>query len=160
MIKILNAYKWLGDELGDNTKEIDLCLEKGLIKYTYGTDNLQPNFIVLESNIPAVKEILGDDYYRMKEETISQWLYNDFYGCYEDLVIENAFGDKIEITIDTICDLISDEEEVYFPNEEKLKIYNADVPADEVKNMLDEIGREQAKAQIKDLLNSIMEQGF
>jgi hypothetical protein len=157
MIKILSGYNWLG-EIGENTKEVDECIEKGLLKYLYDESN--PTFIILERNIDAVKEILNGDYDKFTERNILEWIEFEYVGCYDELEIENAYGNKIAVNIDTIFGLISDEEETYLSEDKKLAIYNAEDPADELKTIIDEIGREQAKIQIQDLLNSIVYQEF
>lgn len=155
MLKILNGYGWLNEE---NTKSIDECIEKGLLKYT--DDEFRPQFIVLESNLSAVKEILGDDYNKLQEKTFIEWLDFDFCGTYDELEIENMYSDKLYVSMTKIYDLISDDEETYFSDEDKLRIYNAECPNDELKMMLDKIGREQARQQIKNLLDSIVDQQF
>jgi len=155
MLKILNGYNWLEEE---NTKEIDACIEKGLLKYT--DDESRPQFIALESNLSAVKEILSKDYSNLEEKTFIEWLDFDFCGSYDELKIENMYSDKIYVRMSNLYDLISNEEENYFSNEDKLRIYNAECPNDELKFMLDKIGREQARIQIKNLLDSIVDQQF
>lgn len=159
MLRFLSGYSWL-EELGENTKEIDECLEKGLIKYVYGEDGDSPTFIILESNIPVVKEILKEDYNKLHERTLIEWIDFEFTGCYDEMKIKNSYGDKFRISMDNISSLIEDETEVYFPEDKQLLIYNAEYPNDELKFMIDEIGREQARIQIQDLLNSIVDQEF
>jgi hypothetical protein len=155
MLKILNGFDWLEDE---NTKEIDECLEKGLLKYTDGED--RPQFIALESNIEAVKEILKDDYNKLVERDFIEWLEFDFGGTYGDLEIENIWGNKIDVSIEKIIDLASDDEENYFADDKKLEIYNAECPNSELYKQLNVLGREQARLQIQDLLNMINDQSF
>jgi hypothetical protein len=104
MIKILSGYNWLG-EIGENTKEVDECIEKGLLKYLYDESN--PTFIILERNIDAVKEILNGDYDKFTERNILEWIEFEYVGCYDELEIENAYGNKIAVNIDTIFGLIS-----------------------------------------------------
>ena len=79
---------------------------------------------------------------------------------YEDLEIKNIYGNIINIDINTVCGLVSDEEEVYFSNTDKLKIYNAECPAEELKSFVDKIGRQQAIMQIEALLDSVRGQEF
>jgi predicted DNA-binding protein YlxM (UPF0122 family) len=160
MIKILSGYSWLEDELGDDTKEILECLEKGLIKRIYGNEDLEPYFIVLESNIPAVKDILKDDYNKLGEMNIVEYIkYHPFCDSMT-LTIQNGYGNEIEITSNDILDDIEENHESYFDDKEQLKIYNAEIPRDEILNALDELGRAQAKIQIESLLDSIKNQKF
>ena len=155
MLKILNGYNWLDDE---NTKEVEECTEKGLLKYT--DDESRPQFIALESNIIAIKEILKDDYDKLEEKSFIEWLEFDFCGNYDELKIESIFGDKIYVRTETILALISDEEETYFDNDMKLKVYNAECPDDKVLEYLNQIGRDQARIQIQALLQSVTTQTF
>lgn len=155
MLKILNGYNWLSD---GNTDEIDECIDKGLLKYTDG--EYRPHFIALEKNLVEIKEIIGEDYNRLEEKTFMEWIEFDFCGSYGDLEIENIFKDKIIISMNNIYDLILDDEGIYFSDEDKLRIYNAESPNDEIKFELDKIGREQARIQIKNLLDSITDQQF
>lgn len=157
MIKILNGYSWLEDELGEDTTEVKECLEKGLFKRI---DEDSAKFIVLESNIPAVKDILKDDYNKLGEYTIIQWITDYFCGSYESMRIQNLYGDDVHVMIEQIRDLISDNEELYLSDDKKLEIYNAECPYDKMEEILNEIGRTQAKIQIQDLLNSIKDQKF
>jgi hypothetical protein len=154
---MLNGYNWLENELGEDTKEIEECLEKGLIKRIYDGD---AKFVVLESNIPLVKEILKDDYEKLNEYTVCEWIKDYFCGNYEGLEIQNLYGDSVNVQIEQIYDLISDDEELYFPNDKKLEVYNAEYPYDKMEEVLNDIGRRQAKVQIQDLLNSITTQKF
>jgi hypothetical protein len=96
----------------------------------------------------------------LEEKTFMEWLDFDFCGTYGELKIENMYSDKICVSMTKIYDLISDDEETYFSDEDKLSIYNAECPNDELKFMLDKIGREQARQQIKNLLDSIVDQQF
>jgi hypothetical protein len=157
MIKMLNGYRWLEDELGEDTKEIKQLLDQGLIKRIYEDT---AKFIVLESDIPKVKEILGDDYNKLGEYTVVEWIKDYFCGNYEGLRIDNLYGDYVDVRMEQICDLISDDEELYFPNDKKLEVYNAECPYEKMEDVLNEIGRRQAKMQIQDLLNSINNQVF
>jgi len=160
MIKILSGYSWLEDELGDDTKEILECLEKGLIKRIYGNKDLEPYFIVLESNIPAVKEILKDDYKKLMKMTIVEYI-KDYPFCDSmTLTIQNVYGNEIEISSNDILDDIAENHESYFDDKEQLKIYNAEIPKEEIHNALDELGRSQARIQIESLLDSIKDQKF
>lgn len=157
MIKVLNGFNWLED-LDGTTKEIDECLEKGLLKYT--DDESRPQFIMIESNESAVKEILKGDYNKLQEKDFIEWLEFDFGGGYDDLKIENIYGDKVRVSIDMIIDLIKDEDVEWISNDKKLEVYNAECPFREMFDILNELGREQAKFQIQDLLNNIMNQTF
>jgi predicted DNA-binding protein YlxM (UPF0122 family) len=158
MIRILDGYYWLEEEVGDNTKEIRECLEKGLIKWF--DDDSQAKFIVLDSNITKVKEILKKDYDKLEEYSIIKYIHDYFCGSIQGLEIESIYGDKIYISINTIYDLIKDDEEIYLSDDKKIRIYNSNCPYDELYNILNELGREQAKIQIQDLLNSISNQKF
>lgn len=158
MLKILNGFDWLEEEIGEETKEIKECIKLGLLKYT--DDESRAQFIVLEKNIPAVKEILKEDYNKLKEKDFLEWLEFDFGGTYEGLEIKNIFNNKIVIDMDVIIDLINDEEELYFNNEMKLEVYNSDCPNEKLFDYLNEIGREQARLQIQGLLDSISNQMF
>lgn len=157
MIKMLNGYRWLEEVVGEDTEEIKECLDKGLIKRIYDGE---AKFVVLESNINKVKEILSEDYNELSEYTVVEWINEYFYGNYDNLEIKNLYGDTIYISMDTVCDLISDEEEEYFPDAKKLEVYNAECPYDKMEEILNEIGRRQAKMQIQDLLNSVTNQKF
>lgn len=111
MIKMLNGYSWLEDEIGEDTKEIKELLEKGLIKRIYEDT---AKFIALESDIPKIKEILGDDYNKLGEYTVIEWLKDYFCGNYEGLTVQNLYGDSVDVKMEQIYDLISDDEESYF----------------------------------------------
>jgi hypothetical protein len=158
MLKILNGFDWLEEEIGEETKEIKECIQKGLLKYT--DDESRAQFIVLESNIPAIKEILKDDYNKLAERDFIEWLEFDFGGTYGDLEIENIWGNKIDISIEKIIDLATDDEENYFSDDNKLEIYNSECPNNELYEQLNVLGREQARLQIQDLLNMINDQSF
>jgi predicted DNA-binding protein YlxM (UPF0122 family) len=158
MLKILNGFDWLEEEIGEETKEIKECIQKGLLKYT--DDESRPQFIVLEKNIPAVKEILKDDYNRLTEKDFLEWLEFDFGGCYEGLEIKNIFGNEINVSMDVIIDLINEEEELYFNDEMKLEVYNAERPNTKLFDFLNIIGRDQARLQIQALLDNIGTQTF
>jgi hypothetical protein len=158
MLKILNGFDWLEEEIGEETKEIKECIQKGLLKYT--DDESRAQFIVLESNIPAIKEILKDDYNKLVERDFIEWLEFDFGGTYGDLEIENIWGNKIDISIEKIIDLATDDEENYFSDDNKLEIYNSECPNNELYEQLNVLGREQARLQIQDLLNMINDQSF
>lgn len=151
MIKILNGFNWL-DDLGENTKEVDECLEKGLIKYTY--DEFNPNFMVLESNISAVKEILSDDYNKFKEEPFMDWLQDELYSCSRELEIFNSFDDKIVVDSSDVYNKIQ-EGELNITDKEKLIIYNAKNSADEMWFIANKLGKQLAKIRIMDLLDSL-----
>jgi hypothetical protein len=152
MLKILNGFSWLEEELGEDTKEIKECLKQGLIKYTY--DESRANFMVLESNIDVVKEVLGDDYYKLNEESLMPWLNEELRDCGRELEIENAFSDKIIINSYEIYDLINDGE-ISFSNEEIMDMYNSGSPALEMGDIGSILGTEQAKIRIMDLLNNL-----
>jgi uncharacterized protein (UPF0216 family) len=155
MLKILNGFSWLEEE---NTKEVEECIDKGLLKYTDGED--RPQFIALESNIQAIKEILGEDYNKFDEKDFIGWLKYDFGGCYQGLEIENSYNNRINVSKDKVIDMIVDEEDDYFNNNDKLLIYNAECPNDKLYYLLNKIGRQQAIDQIHDLLNSVTTQVF
>jgi hypothetical protein len=74
MIKILNGYSWLEDEVGDETAEVKECVEKGLIKRLYGDEDLEPYFVILEDNITTVNGILGDDYNKLREMDLLEYI--------------------------------------------------------------------------------------
>lgn len=152
MIKILNGFDWLECEIGSPTKEIIECIEKGLLKYTDGED--RPQFIVLESNINAVKEIMGDDYYKLDEESLMPWLNEELRDCGRELEIENAFSDKIVINSYEIYDLINNEE-IAITDKEKQSIYDSGSPTLEMWRLVTKIGKEQLKIRIMDLLSSL-----
>lgn len=158
MFKVLNGFDWLEEEIGEETPEIKECIKLGLIKYT--DDESRPQFIVLEKNIPAVKEILGEDYNRLKEKDFLEWLEFEFGGSYEGLEIKNIFDNKISVSMDVLIDLINDEEESYFDEDMKLEIYNSECPNAKLYDYLNEMGREQAKIQIQGLLDNISNQVF
>jgi hypothetical protein len=158
MLKILNGYSWLEEEIGEETLEIKKCLEKGLLKYTDDKD--RPQFIALESNIDAVKEILGEDYNKLKEKDFIEWLNYDFGDVYENLKIENNWRDEILIPMNRILTMIEDEESEWFSDDIKLEIYNSEQPNNKVFEYLNDFGREQARMQIQDLLDNIDEQEF
>lgn len=158
MMKILNGFSWLECKLGENTNEIETCLEKGLIKYLY--DDSQAVFIVLDNNVDKVKEILKDDYNKLEEWSLIKTLQMFFSDCYNDLEIQNNFGDCVNVGINNIIGLIEDDEETYFSNDKQLEVYNAENPADAMYDIINELGRFQAELQIRDLLNSVSSQKF
>lgn len=158
MLKILNGMNWLG-EIGENTKEVNECLEKGLIKYWYGDKDLEPYFLALESNISAIKEILKNDYDKFRIDELPKWITMEHDG-YDEIKIKNIFGDKFTINLYRISELMQDEPESYLPENKQILIYEAKTPSKKFKNVLDELGREQARIQIQELLKSINKQKF
>jgi hypothetical protein len=160
MLKILDGYTWLEWELGKNTEEIEECLDKGLIKYLYGNEDLNPYFLVLESNIEPVKEILKSDYNKLGEMTLFEWIESHNFCDSRDLIIENIYDNYIRIDSDNILNMIEDEPEVYLSNEIQMRIYNSENGHEEIEEYLGELGREQARLQIQALLNNISNQIF
>jgi hypothetical protein len=160
MIKILNGYSWLEDKIGDDTKEITECLEKGLFKRIYGDEDLEPYFVVLDSNIEKVKEILKDDYSKLNEMDLLEYIKDYPFGDTMTLTIGNLYGNEIEISSEDIWYDIKDNYDTYFDEKVQLRIYNADIPKEEIHNILDEVGRTQARVQIEILLDNIKDQKF
>jgi hypothetical protein len=159
MIKILDAENWL-DEVGENTKEINKCLKEGLIRYFYGANDLYPRFVVLDSNLQKVKAILKDDYNKLRVYTTLEYVKN--YTLIDEMTmrVNTLFGDEFELSSDTILDLLSDEFDLYISKESLLGIYNAEIPINELDNVINEAGRRQAIFQIEALLNEIKNQKF
>ena len=107
MIKIL--YCWmLINEIEDAEDKLDKCLEKGLIKFLH--EKYNPTFIVLDSNIEAVKEILGDYYNQAKETNLIELIKEDF---------------KIKLK----------DADQYFSKDKIIEIYNSNCPYDNIKEV-------------------------
>lgn len=156
MIKFLNGYNWLEDELGDDTEEIKECLEKGLIKrITKGT----AKFLILENNISVVKNILGDDYSKLEEENFIDWIEEELLCDSQDLIISNK-ENRVIVNSNDIYDFISEDMDVYFNNDCKLFIYNSENPLEKLWGKINEIGRQKAVIQIKALLECVKDQKF
>lgn len=110
-MKIL--YCWiLINEIEDAEDKLDKCLEKGLIKFLH--EKYNPTFIVLDSNIEAVKEILGDYYNQANETNLIELIKEDF---------------KIQL----------DNADQYFSKDKIIEIYNSSCPYDTIKDALKEI---------------------
>lgn len=110
MFKILYCYELI-NEIQESEKLIDECLEKDLIRFLH--EKYNPAFIVLESNINSVKEILGNSYNKSNETSLIELIKDDF---------------KIDIV----------DIDLYFPKDKILEIYNSKCPYDTIKEILNE----------------------
>ncbi|MBN3376337.1 hypothetical protein CF087_21105 [Clostridium botulinum] len=131
----------------DITDEIEQLLNKGLIKYFYGEDDCEPQFIFLVENEKIIKNTLTSEY---RISNIMEEISN-ILECTE-MTAQNAYGDEISLCYETIEELINNDLYKYISTTKQKKIFNAKTPSKALEKILNELGRKQLKIQIEELL--------
>lgn len=137
-------FIYINDDITDEIKQL---LDKGLIKYFYGINSCEPEFIFLAENEDVIKNNLTSDCY---PSNIVNQLITMFDSA--NMNIKNLWGDEINISSGDILELIENNFDSYLSEKVQESIYNAETPADEIKNIIKKIRREQFIMQIKDLV--------
>ncbi|EQB4343509.1 hypothetical protein ACYJ2U_001837 [Clostridium botulinum] len=142
--------KFIYIDVDDITDEIKQLLDKGLMKYFYGKNSCEPEFIYLAENEPVIKNTLTAEY------CISDFAskLSDIFDC-TDMTVRNIWSDEISLYHGRIEDLISDNLYGYIPESKQKEIFNTENPSNKLRTIFNEIGREQLRIQIKDLLKEI-----
>lgn len=71
------------------------------------------------------------------------------------MTVRNIWNDEISFYHGRIEDLISDNLYGYIPESKQKEIFNTENPSNKLRTIFNEIGREQLRIQIKDLLKEI-----
>ncbi|NRU52471.1 hypothetical protein [Clostridium beijerinckii] len=149
MFKYLHAIELIEDNNGDNTKGINICLEQELIKYV-DKEDAEPLFLVLDKNLEKVKEVLKEDYNKISEYDLLGWIRMELTEATHSIELENIYGNKIEVTSEDMFDVIYDDLDICIDEEERMKIYESDNPREELKNILNELGRNELQNRLED----------
>ncbi|GAA0082891.1 hypothetical protein [Clostridium sp. CTA-6] len=134
----------------DITDEIEQLLDKGLIKYVHGKNSCEPDFIYLVENENIIKDTLTSKYTILN---IIEYLSGIFDGTH--MTIKNVWGNEVYISFGRIIDLIEGNLYSYIPEDKQKDIFNTKVPVNKLETIINEIGREQFRIQIEDLLMDI-----
>ncbi|NFH40759.1 hypothetical protein [Clostridium sporogenes] len=145
---IMEKIKFIFIDVEEETTEIKQLLDNGLIKYFYGKDSTEPNFIYLTKNEDIVKSSITSEYYNISD-IINQFI-TMFNGS--NVKIKNLWKDEINISSRNILELIENNFDSYLSVKVQESIYNAEIPADEIANIIKKIRKEQFIMQIKDLV--------
>ena len=148
--------KFIHIEEDDHNKIEDL-LNKGLIKYFYGKDTNELNFIYLAENENIIANTLSSESEYYISDVVDT-LSSMFDGS--AMTIKNLWDDEIYICNSRILDLINDNLYDYIPENKQEEIFNAEIPSDKLKDIFNEIGRNQIKAQIEELLMDVNKAEF
>jgi len=140
-IKFIDIY------VDDIINEIKQLLNKGLIKYFNGEDDCEPHFIFLVENEKIIKDTLTSKYCiaNIMEEI------SNIFECTK-MTVYNAYGDEISLCYETIEELINNDLYKYVPIAKQKKIFKAKNPFKALEKILNEIGKNQLRMQIEELL--------
>ncbi|NFH40758.1 hypothetical protein [Clostridium sporogenes] len=142
--------KFIYIDVDDITNEIEQLLDKGLIKYFYGKDDCQLEFIYLAENENIIKDTLTSEYF-IKD--IIEQMSMIFEGMY--MTVKNVWRDEVYVPDYRIIDLIEDNLYGYIPEDDQKKIFNAEIPNNKLKTIFNEIGKNQLRMQIEELLTDV-----
>lgn len=142
--------KFIYIDVGCETKEIKQLLDEGLIKYFYGKDYGETHFIYLSENEGIIKANIKADYNIFN---IMEHLSIIFENMY--MTVKKGWYQEEFIKFDKVLSLIEDDLDNYISENKQKKIFNADNPSEELTKIINEIGREQLKIQIKELLKEV-----
>lgn len=157
----MSKIKFMYIEADNETKEIKELLNKGLIKYI--DDNNYPEFIYLSDSEEQVINKLKEDKTINIAKDVNIYDLVEKLSCMfdgEDMVVKNVFGNEISLYHGVIEDLISDEEEVYFPKAKQMEIFNSETPSKQLRKYFNELGKDQLGIQIESLLHELSNAKF
>ncbi|NCI19775.1 hypothetical protein EJM73_09065 [Clostridium botulinum] len=143
----MEKIKFIYIDVEEETKEIKQLLDKGLIKYFYGKDSTEPDFIYLTKNEEIIKSSITSGY---RISDILRQSIIMFDGS--NINIKNLWGDEINLDYKSILDLMKENLNSYLPEDTQELIYQAEIPADKLTNIINQNGKEQLQMQIEDLL--------
>ncbi|MBN3352029.1 hypothetical protein CF086_17175 [Clostridium botulinum] len=142
--------KFIYIDSDDITNEIEELLDKGLIKYFYGKDNCEPEFIFLAENEDIIKDTLIQNFF-IKD--IIEQLFIIFENMY--ITVEKIWENKAYVSSDKIINLIDNDLYKYISEHKQKEIFNSENPFNKLETIFNEIGREQLKIEIKELLTEV-----
>lgn len=143
----MSKIKFIYIDEEEETKEIKQLLDKGLIKYFYGKDSTEPDFIYLTENEDIIKSSITSKYHisNLIEQMMN--MFNEL-----NITAKNLWGNEFSLSYKSIINLIKDDLYGYISESTQKLIFNAEMPADKLTNIVKEISKEQLKRQIEDLL--------
>lgn len=154
MFKFLYAVELIEDNNGEDTIGVKSCIEQKLIKYSDKDDN-HPTFLVLDENLEKVKEILKEDYSKISEYDLLDWIRIELTDTTHSIELENIYGNKIEVTSEDMFDVVYDDLDTCIDDEEKMKIYESNSPIKELKKILNELGRNELQNRLDDFKDNL-----
>ncbi|HDK7194977.1 TPA: hypothetical protein PTV74_003285 [Clostridium botulinum] len=142
--------KFIYVDSDDAPNEIEELLDKGLIKYFYGKDIGEPEFVFLAKNENIIKDTLTSEYRILNIIEEISIIFENMY-----ITVEKIWENKAYISSDKIIDLIDDDLYGYISEHKQKEIFNSENPFNKLKTIFNKIGREQLKIEIKELLTEV-----
>ncbi|APH20831.1 hypothetical protein [Clostridium botulinum] len=148
----MEKIKFIYVDVEEETKEIKQLLDKGLIKYFYGKDSNEPDFIYLTKNEDIIKNSITSDY---RISDIINQLITMLDGS--NIRIKNLLEDKINISPRDILQLIENDFNCYLSEDIQKyifdgKMFDEETPSDKIINMIKKARKKQFLMQIEDFL--------